>query len=195
MAIVRGISAALAVLVGVVAATTAQAGERYAIDRSHTLVQFSVDRFGFNAIIGTFFNVEGSVLLDDATPSNSSVEARIVVASLTSGDATRDGHLAGALWFNAARFPEMTFRSTSVAVQGGNMARVTGDLTILGVARPVTLDVRLNKRGIDPATKLEAAGFSATAQLKRSDFGMTTAGKLIGDEVQIRIEALTLMTE
>ncbi len=176
-------------------ASKAQAQERYEIDPAHTHVQFSVLRFGFNDVIGTFLDVKGVITLDEETPENSAVEAKIGVASLVSGDDTRDGALLTPFWFDAEKFPAMTYRSTGVDRISENEADVTGELTVHGVTRPVAMHVILNKMGTDPATKKDAVGFSATASLKRSDFGMTTAANLVGDDVAIRIETLAHKVE
>ena len=168
----------------------AQAQDAYQLDPSHTHVQFSILRFGFNNVIGGFADVQGVVTLDEAAPENSKVEVEIGVASLASGDDTRNAHLQGEFWFNSEQFPTISFRSVSVEQLSENEANVTGDLTLLGVTKPVLLHVVLNKKGSDPASKKEAVGFSATGALKRSDFGMLTAANLVGDEVAIRIETL-----
>lgn len=172
------------------AATSAEAADRYVIDAAHSTVQFSVERFGFNQIIGSFGDVSGAVVLDSDAPQKSAVEATIGAASLYSGDAERDGHVSGPRWLNAAANPSIVFKSTNVTLRGEHEATVTGSLTLLGVTRLVTLAVRLNKLGADPSNNKPAAGFSATAALKRSDFGLETALALIGDEVEIRLEIL-----
>lgn len=171
-------------------AATARAADRYELDPAHTQVVFSVERFGFNDVVAFFPGARGVVTLDEENPENSAVEAEIAVAGLESGDATRNEHVRGGLWLKAEEFPTIAFRSTAVERIGETAARVTGELTVIGQTRPVTLEVALNKLGADPATKRQAAGFSATATLKRSDFGVTTAGALIGDEIDVRIEAL-----
>ena len=173
----------------------AMAETRYEIDASHTHVQFSVQRFGFNDVIGAFGDVKGVIALDQDNPENSNVQVEIGVASLNSGDATRDEHLASPFWFNMEEFPTVTFKSTSVELIDDRTANVTGDLTLLGATQPITLRVVLNKIGQDPATKKEAAGFSATATLDRTAFGMETAANLIGNDVAIRIETLAHKVE
>lgn len=178
-----------------VAAGPALAADRYELDPAHTHVQFSVERFGFNDIIGYFPGVAGVVTLDRDAPENSAVEAEISVASLESGDETRNAHVTGGSWLDAAEFATIAFKSTGVETTAENAARVTGDLTVLGETRAVTLDVTLNKLGTDPATKRMAAGFSATTVLKRSEFGLTTAGALVGDDVAVRIEVLAHKSE
>lgn len=162
----------------------------YEIDARHSHVQFSVQRFGFNAIVGEFRDFEGVVLLQDGSLVDGAVTATIRTASLASGDAERDEIVTGEFWLRAARFPTIAFRSMHIAVRDAGSATITGELTLLGVTRPVLLDVTLNKRGIDPSTQREAVGFTATAALRRTDFGLTTATALIGDDIRVRIEAI-----
>lgn len=176
-------------------AAPASAGENYTIDPTHTVVQFSVDRFGFNKVMGQAPIIDGVISLDDGAPEKSAVNVKLNLAGLTSGDATRDDHVKGPLWFNVEKFATASFVSTVVRPIGANAAEVDGVLSLHGAEAPVMLTVTLNKRGADPATKKQAAGFSATARLKRSDFGMTTALGMVGDEVTITIEALAHRSE
>lgn len=189
----------LSILVGFTCALSApnmaMAGDDYVIDPSHSVVQFSVNRFGFAAVLGQVRDFEGTVSLEEGAPDKSAVSVVLKTGSIESGDATRDEHLKGAHWFDAATYPTIEFRSTGVAAVNGNVADVAGVLKLHGVEAPVTLHVTLNKLGEDPATRKKAAGFSATARVKRSDFGMTTAAALVGDDVDIRIEALAHLRE
>jgi polyisoprenoid-binding protein YceI len=162
----------------------------YALDPAHTQVAFSIDRFGFTRVMGRFDAVAGEIVLDEANPGNSSVRATIQVASISSGDAERDSHLRDQRWLNAAQFPTMEFRSTSVRMTGENRAEVAGELTLLGQTHPVTLDVTLNQIGTNPTNGRRMAGFSASGSLMRSVWGSTLAQGRIGDEVRITIEAL-----
>lgn len=189
----------LAVLAGLIGALSApgvaMASDDYVIDPSHSVVQFSVNRFGFASILGQVRDFEGTVSLDEGAPDKSAVSVVLKTVSIESGDPTRDEHLKGARWFDVASYPTIEFRSTGVAAVNGNVADVAGVLKLHGVEAPVTLHVTLNKLGEDPATRKKAAGFSATARVKRSDFGMTTAAALVGDDVDIRIEALAHLKE
>jgi len=162
------------------------------LDPAHTQVAFSIDRFGFNRVLGRFETVAGEVVLDEANPANSSVRATIQVGSVDAGHDTRDEHIRGARWLNAEQFPTMEFRSTSVRLTGERTAEVTGDLTLLGQTHPVTLNVTLNNIGPAPNNQRQTAGFSATGALNRSAFGSTGAANMIGDSVSIQIEALAL---
>lgn len=171
----------------------APAAQQYVLDPAHTQVAFSIERFGFTFILGRFDTVEGALLLDQARPENSNVTATIQTASVSSGNATRDEHLRSARWLDAAQFPTMQFRSTSVRRTGDQSAEVTGDLSLHGATHPVTLTVSLNQIGRNPANGSQAAGFSATGTLSRAQFGMNTAPQLIGDEARINIEALSVV--
>lgn len=171
-------------------AQAAAPAARYEIDARHSHAQFSVERFGFNAILGEFRDFSGVITLPDGSLARGSVTATLATASLESGDAERNDIVKGEHWLDAARHPAIAFRSTGVTPRGGQAAAVAGELTLLGVTRPVVLDVTLNKLGVDPSLQREAAGFTATAVLKRSDFGLATAGALIGDVVHIRLEII-----
>ena len=173
-------------------AAPAFAADTYVIDPGHTQVQFAVGRFGFTQVYGVFPNVAGEFSLDTAAPANSLVHATIQIAGVDSNNPVRDKVLLAPPWFDAATYPTMTFISTQVTTTSGTTADVTGDLTLHGVTKPVTLKVTLNKIGSYPVTNGTAAGFSADATLKRSDFGMTTAPQFIGDDITIHIEVLGL---
>lgn len=162
----------------------------YTLDPAHTQVGFTINRFGFNNVLGRFEDVAGAVVLDQANPQNSSVRATIQIASVDAGNDTRDEHLRGPRWLNAAQFPTMEFQSTSVRITGEHQAEVIGNLTLLGQTHPVTLDVRLNQLGPAPNNQRPSAGFSATGTLNRATWGSTTAANLIGNDVTITIEAL-----
>lgn len=174
------------------ATTTAPAAgaQRYALDPAHTQIGFSIDRFGFNRVLGRFETIAGEVVLDQANPERSSVTATVQMTSVSAGNATRDEHLRGERWLNVAAFPTMEFRSTSVRRTGENTAVVTGDLTMLGQTHPLTLNVTMNRVGVSPSNQRATVGFSATGTLSRAAWGSATAPQLIGDEVAITIEAL-----
>ncbi len=171
------------------------AADAYVIDPGHTHVMFKFERFGLSYVIGGFTEVEGTITLDKDAPEKSSVNATVQVASYSSGNPERDQHAVGPNWLNAETFPTMTFTSTNVDLTGEETAKVTGELTLHGAAKPLTLDVTLHKIGTDPSTKREAAGFSAKGKLNRQDFGITTAQGFISDEVEIYIEALAVAAE
>ena len=162
----------------------------YTLDPAHTQVGFLVDRFGFNHVMGRFDQTSGEVVLDEAHPQNSSVHAIVQMTSVSTGNDTRDGHLRGEHWLNVAQFATMEFRSNSVRLTGEHSAEVTGALTLLGQTHPLTLHVTLNRIGVSPANQAASAGFSATGTLSRAAWGSASAANLIGDQVNITIEAL-----
>jgi len=165
---------------------SAQAWE---FDKSHTRVGFTVDHLGFSTVVGDFRQFDGRVQYDPKQPAGLKVNFEIDTKSIDSGWAARDEHLRKADFFNVEKFPKMTFTSTAVKVLGDNKSQVTGNLTLLGVTKPVTLEVTLNKLDINPITKTQTAGITATTTIKRSDWGMTTYVPAVGDDIPVRIDA------
>ncbi len=169
-------------------ALPAQAAETYTLDPMHTTVNWSINHFGFSNPSGKFVKVEGTLTLDEAKPENSKVSATIQLANLVTGLDKLDEHLKSPDFFDAAQFPTATFVSDKVKVGANNTAKVHGMLTLHGVAKPVVLDVALNKIG-ENMMKKKTAGFSMTTSLKRSDFGMDKYLPGLGDDVKIEIES------
>ncbi|MFZ5668032.1 MAG: YceI family protein [Pseudomonadota bacterium] len=182
----------LAAALALAAAPALAAPVAYRIDPSHTQTTFQVDRFGFTSILGAFTRAEGTIWIDEADPARSRVEAWVETASLYAGDAAREDHLRGERWLNAGANPTIRFVSTGVALTGPGAADVTGDFTLNGVTRRVTLQVKLNKIGVAPGSNRQSAGFTITGVVRRSDFNIApkVPSTLIGDAVTIRIEAL-----
>lgn len=178
--------------VSLTAAPTFAAEVAYKLDPAHTETSFAIDRFGFTSILGIFGKSEGTIWLDEAAPEKSRVEATVEVASLQAGHAGREEHLTGERWLNAAKNPTMTFKSTKVVKTGADTAKVTGDMTIMGVTLPATLDVKLNKIGTAANSPKKQAGFTITGAISRKAFGSASAAGMIGDNVTIRIEALAV---
>jgi polyisoprenoid-binding protein YceI len=164
----------------------------YKLDPAHTETSFSIDRFGFTSILGIFAKSEGTIWLDEAAPEKSRVEATVEVGSLQAGNPAREEHVTGERWLNAAKSPTMTFKSTKVVKTGDTTAKVTGDMTIMGVTQPVTLDVKLNKIGTGPMGPKKMAGFTITGAISRKAFGSAGGAGAIGDEVKIHIESLAV---
>ncbi len=171
------------------AAPAMAAPETFILDKPHTQIVFSVNHLGFSLSYGKFLDYEGTLQLDMADPKNSSVEVSIKTASLDMGDAKWNEHMKSADFFNVEKFPVMTFKSTAVEVTSEKSANVTGDLTILGVTKPVVLAVNYYGSGKHPMMNRTETGFSATTKIKRSDFGMNYGLPMVGDEVDIIIEA------
>jgi polyisoprenoid-binding protein YceI len=167
-------------------AVSAQAAD-YKIDGSHTQVQFTYSHFGMSNITGRFDEVKGTFDFDAANPVKSSIQVEIPVASLSTGVAKLDEHMKSPDFFDAAKFPTATFKSTKVTAAGDKKLTVAGDLTIHGVTKPVVLAVTINGNGLHPMMKVAAAGFDATTTIKRSDFGIAKYAPAVSDEIKIAI--------
>ena len=175
-------------LAATVASPVFAAPQVYQFDKAHTNIIFFISHLGFSNMEGEFKKFDGTLNFDPDNLAGSSVQVSIQVDGVETDVPKLNEHLQKAEFFNAAQFPSMDFASTAVTVTGDNQLKVTGNLTLLGVSKPVTLDVLLNKAGPHPFSKAPAAGFSATATIKRSDFGMTAMAGMLGEEVSIRIE-------
>lgn len=162
--------------------------QTYEFDKLHTQILFFADHIGYSKSHGVFRDFDGQFVFDTAQPEKSSVNVTIKTASLDMGDEKWDTHLKGADFFNIEKFPDMTFKSTSITVTGENTADITGDLTLLGVSKPVVLHVKHNKSGLHPMTNQHMAGFSATAMIDRADWGMAYGSPMMGTDVELRIE-------
>ncbi|MDQ3511061.1 MAG: YceI family protein [Pseudomonadota bacterium] len=159
----------------------------YKIDPSHTDVIVSWSHFGFSNPIAHFGDVDGSITYDADNVGQSSVNVTIPLVGMESHVAAFNDHLRGSDFFDAEKYPVITFASTGVEAAGSDKLRVSGDLTVHGVTRPVVLDVKINRIGEQPMAKRSAAGFDATTTIKRSDFGIAKYAPNVSDEVQIRI--------
>jgi polyisoprenoid-binding protein YceI len=160
----------------------------YTLDPGHTQVVFSWNHFGFSNPTAQFGKIEGTLDFDQADPTKSSVKVTIPLASVNSNVPKLDEHLQKDEFFDSAKFPSATFASTKV-VKGSapDKLTVTGDLTLHGVTKPITLDVTVNKVGEHPMRKAAAAGFEATATIKRSDFGIDKYVPNVSDDIKIHI--------
>ncbi len=167
----------------------------YVLDPAHTDVIAQWSHFGFSNPIAHFGEVDGRIVYDAENVANSSVEVTLPLSGLNSHVAAFDEHLRSPDFFDAAAFPNATFRSTSVESAGTNRLKVVGDLTIKDITRPVELDVTINKFGEQPMAKRPAAGFDAVAQIKRSDFGVGAYAPNVSDEVELRITTEAVVAE
>lgn len=185
----RFILPALAVLAMALPVSANAASETFVFDPNHTSVLWHANHFGFSNPMGRFGIKDGSVTLDQANPKASSVDVTIDTDSLETGIDKFNEHIKSKDFIDAKTFPTATFKSTKVDVTGKDTAKVTGDLTLHGVTKPVTLDVKLNKIGEHPMNKKNTAGFSATTTIKRSDFGISAYVPNVSDEIKLEIEA------
>ena len=177
----------VAMLVPAALALPAFAADSYTVDPAHTYPSFQINHLGFSTLRGTFDATRGTITLDPAG-ENGSIEIMIDAASLDTGHAKRDEHLRNEAFFNVARFPTLTYKARKLRFDGGKLVGAEGELTLLGVARPVSLQVTSFNCGAHPMTKKQVCGANATATLLRSQFGMTAYVPAVGDEVEINIE-------
>ena len=168
----------------------------YTLDKSHASLTWKVSHLGLSNYTARFTRFDVDLDFNAQDPVRSRVRATIDPTSVKTDypepeKKDFDKELSmGESWFNSEQFPQITFMSTAVEKTGDNTGKITGDLTFLGVTKPVTLDVTFNKAiGNHPFANKPALGFSATTMIKRSDFGLNTYIPQIGDEVEIMIEA------
>lgn len=176
--------AALAVL-GFSAAATA--ADSYTLDPSHTFPRFEISHLGFSTHHGQFNKTAGKLVLDRAAGTGS-VEITVDTASISTGDPALEKHLRADDFFNVAKFPVMIFRSKTLKFSGDVPAAAEGELTLLGVTRPLTLSISRVKCGPHPMSKKEACGAEVSGTIRRSEFGMKAYVPLVGDEVNLRIQ-------
>ena len=166
--------------------------EKYTLDASHRQIVFSYDHLGFSTTWGMFSGFEGEIMFDQANPAASSVSVSMPVKSMLTGWEGRFQHFMSKDFFDASDDEMVSFASTGIELTGETTAKITGDLTLNGVTKPVVLDAVLNKTGDHPMAKKPWAGFSATTSGLRSDFGLCMFAPYVSDEVaiQISIEAM-----
>lgn len=171
--------------------TPALAAEKFTVDPEHTVIVFFVDHFGYSNVIGRFNEFSGNFAFDPENVENSAINMTIEATSVDTNHTRRDDHLRSPDFLNAEEFPQITFQSNSVERTGENTGKVTGEITLLGTTKPITLDVTFNKMAPHPIPSYNGAivaGFSARAQLSRSEFGMTYAEGAVGDVLDLRFE-------
>ncbi len=166
---------------------SAHAADSYTIDPNHTYPHFSINHLGFSTLQGRFDKTSGTVTLDRAAKTGS-VEISIESGSVSTGYVKRDEHLKSPDFFNAAEFPAITYKSTAMHFKGDTPVSVDGNLTILGVSKPVTLNIDAFNCGANPMNKKDECGAGASAQIKRSDFGVKYGLPNIGDDVKLVFE-------
>ena len=161
-------------------------------DKGHSNVEFVVRHMMVSNVRGSFGEYDGIINFDPANPAASSVEVTIQTASINTGVVDRDNHLRSADFFDTATYPTITFKSTGVQVVDDNNVKLTGDLTMHGVTKPVTLDVEYLGQGNSPFGDVRA-GFEASTKINREDFGLgwnvalEAGGVLVGKEIKIQL--------
>ena len=159
----------------------------YKIDPTHTATVFTWNHFGFSTPSANFSDIQGTISVDNAKPADSSVNVTIPLASLNTNVAALDEHLKKADFFDAEKYPNITFKSTKVQALGKNKYKITGNLTVKDVTKPVVLDAVLNKQGEHPMTKAQSIGFNATTSFDRSAFGVGAYVPNVGDKIIVNI--------
>lgn len=183
--LLRTLALSMLALVG----AAASAAEPWEADLSHTRISFEVEHLGFSIMPGIFRDFEVDFQFDPEAPEDSSLAVVIRAESI---DMFHDGlneHLRNEDFFDVAAHPEITFTSTEVVPTGDDTARVTGDLTMLGVSQPVSFDVTLRKLGPHPFNQQPRAGFSATGVVDRTAFGMDYAAPVVGTDIAFTLAA------
>lgn len=185
---------ALGAVLGLAMHATA-AADTYAFDPGHTNITFSWNNLGLSRQSGRILQYEGMLDFDPLQPEDARLDVTLKVASIFTGSQQLDRDLRSSDFFDAARYPEITFRSTLIRRTGERTGEVAGDLTIMGETRPVVLQVRWNYTGEHPLAPLNptykgkfVSGFSAVTTLRRSDWGLKRGIPLISDEIEVAIE-------
>ena len=165
---------------------------RYALETRHSQLLFAIVHEGLTDYYGRFDKLSGTLNFDSGEPEKSAVSIAIDTSSIDVPSQQLIGDLAGKAVFDAQDFPSATFRSTSIVRTGPQTGKMTGDLTIKNITKPVTLDVTFAGGRIDPMGSTYAIGFEATATIKRTDFGITGMPwePFVGDDVKLIIEAV-----
>ncbi|MEU9227132.1 YceI family protein [Streptomyces massasporeus] len=165
----------------------------YTIDPAHSTIGFVARHAMVTNVKGSFQDFTGALHLDGTDPSRSTASLDVVMDSIETGNADRDGHLKSADFFKADEFPAMTFRSTKAEALGGDDYRITGELTILGTTRPLVIDLEFNGAAKDPFGN-ERVGFEGKAEILRSEWGLTwnaaleTGGVLVSDKIKLNFD-------
>jgi polyisoprenoid-binding protein YceI len=171
-----------------VAQTQTSEAQTWNIDPAHTAAQFSVRHLGISTVRGSFTKVGGSIQYDPSNPAKTTIDATIDAASVDTRVEMRDNDLRSPNFFDAAKYPTLTFKSKRVETAGAGKLKVTGDLTIHGVTKEVTLDVDGPSAAVKDSHGNQHMGASATTTINRKDFGVNGAGTAVGDDVPITID-------
>lgn len=166
-----------------------QAGAiKLTFDPQHTYVLWHINHFGFSDQSGKWY-ASGTLLLDKKNMKNTKLDVTININDVITGIPELDAHLKGESFFNTNEYPTATFVSDKVILTGKNTAKVNGMLTLHGETKPVTLNVKLNKEGVNPISQKQTFGFSATTKIKRTDFGLKAYVPGLSDNVDIEINS------
>lgn len=162
-------------------------GGHFKLDKRHARIVFSTTHLGFSTYYGFFGDLDAKLDYDPTSPAASALEVSVNLNALVTNDSEMDGNLKSSDYFDVAKFPVATFKSTKIEVSGAAKGQITGELTLHGVTKPVVLDVTLNRGGTNPVTQDYILGFDAVGRLSRSEFGIKTLVPFVGDEVKLAI--------
>ncbi len=177
----------LAISVVMITGSAANAADSYTIDSRHTFPSFEVSHLGYSTQRGRFNSTKGKIVLDRKIKSGS-IDITIATTTLDTGLDKLEEHLRGVDFFNTEIYPAMTFKSDKITYNGDAPSKIDGDITLLGVTKPLTLTLTHFRCNIHPMLKKEVCGADASGSIKRSDFGMKYAVPAVGDEVKILIQ-------
>ena len=161
----------------------------YALDPHHASLVWKINHLGYSHLVGRFDTMEGTLKLDAQAPEKSTLYILVNPASISTHVSALDAQLVKDPFFNAKKFPKITFVSRRITLTGPQTGTIEGDVTLLGVTKPIALQAKLVGAGMNPFAKAETVGFSATGSLKRSDFGLTAYAEAVGDVVDLQIDA------
>ncbi len=159
--------------------------EKCTIDPVHSTVTFELNHLGASRFSGRFNEVKGKWAIDPANPAACSIEVTIPAGSIDTNSSDRDQHLEGPEFFNAAKFPELRFKSRAFEATSASTYQITGDLTMVGVTKPITTEARYIGSIVDHAKFKSRSGYQARFIVNRSEFGMSALAGLLGEEVEV----------
>ncbi|MFC6791018.1 YceI family protein [Methylobacterium komagatae] len=159
----------------------------YVLDPDHGKITWSVNHLGYSTYYGQFTGVSATLQLDPKAPAKSRLTATVPLSGVLTGSSRLDQHLSGADFFDTAANPTANFTATGVEPTSPTTARITGDLTLRGVTKPVSLDATFTQAGTNPIDRRYTVGFEGRTVIKRSDFGVNAYLPMVGDEVTLRI--------
>ncbi|OIR09154.1 protein YceI [mine drainage metagenome] len=162
-------------------------GGQFAVDKNHAKIIFSISHFGFSTYYGMFTDFDAKLAFNPKAVTKSKLAVTVNLNGIDTTNPKLDEHLKSAAFFDVAKYPTATFKSTKIKVTGATTGKIYGDLTLHGVTRPVVLDASFNGGGTNPMTKAYEVGFNATALIKRSDFGVKAYVPAVGDDVKLII--------
>lgn len=161
----------------------------YVLDSAHGKITWSVDHMGFSTYVGQFTDVTANLDLNVRNPGASKLDASVQTGSVGTFHDGLDKHLKTADFLDTAKFPTAQFNATGIRLVDRDSAKISGNLTLHGVTKPIVIDADFNQAGINPVDKQYSLGFDGEAKIKRSDFGINYGLPLLGDEVTLHLEA------